>query len=281
MLFKNATVLKIDGEVPNWIDLEDTLSKRPLIHPGKAVIKISGWVPVTDDRYVVQTDDGALIRLGTAERVLPASVVADQVAQWAKAFEETSGFKPGSKMKREAKQRITLELLAHAFIKTGSILVYLNREHMIVGTSKASASDDIVCALGDALESFPCAPFMVDNPALPANRMTEWVASGDLPGRFLFGDEIELTSPDEASVRYIRRDPCSKEVIAEIKAGMRVDKLRLCWNERIDLTLNTGFQMLRIESDQTAAEAESEYEQLVAQALVETADILEVVRALS
>jgi len=82
----------------------------------------------------------------------------------------------------------------------------------------------------------------------PVERMTEWVKTGQCNSEFSLGEECELQSETNSSrvIRCKNQDLGTDEILAHIKAGMRVTKLALTWRDRLDFVIDEKLMLKRI-----------------------------------
>ena len=119
MWFNNAQIYKLPTA---WnIDraaLEEQLGRKPFVRCPSNQPQSSGWLsPRGDGALVYAQNRQWLIALCTEQRLLPSSVVNDEVKERAEAIEAQQGYAPGRKQLRELKERVTEELLAKAFTR--------------------------------------------------------------------------------------------------------------------------------------------------------------------
>ena len=119
MWFNNAQIYKLPTA---WnIDraaLEEQLGRKPFVRCPSNQPQSRGWLsPRGDGALVYAQNRQWLIALCTEQRLLPSSVVNDEVKERAEAIEAQQGYAPGRKQLRELKERVTEELLAKAFTR--------------------------------------------------------------------------------------------------------------------------------------------------------------------
>ncbi len=82
-----------------------------------------GWVsPRKDGALIYANNRQWLIALAIEQRLLPSSVVNDEVRERAEKLTEEQGYAPGRKALRELKERVTEELMPRAFTRRRSDL---------------------------------------------------------------------------------------------------------------------------------------------------------------
>ena len=210
MWFKNLTIARLpaDFSLPTLPStLEAALSEHPLRSPGPLEMETRGFItPFSrkDAALTHETGNAALFALGTETRVLPASVLADAVAERIADHEAKTGRKPGNRLRNEFREAALGELLPRAFIKRARTGAYFDNESRLlyVDTTSDSAAEAVCTALRDALESFPARPLACE--ASLELIMSEWLISGELPHGFELGESVELKDPsDQTSAVFI------------------------------------------------------------------------------
>lgn len=251
MWFKNASVLALPREYSLPFGLPDRLAEHQLADPGPLEMEKRGFVePVEGIGAAARFQDSAyLLALGTAERLLPASVLNDAVNERIAAHEEEHGRKPGKRLRNEFKEAALGELLPRAFIRRSRTLAYLDlRSRMLVIDSASDkAAEDIASAIREALGAFPARPLATE--ASLTLLMSEWLASGELPEGFELGTECELKDPSDthAVARFKSHDLSIDEVRKHLARGMQVSQLGLIYEQRVGFVLDSSMRLRRIE----------------------------------
>lgn len=199
------------------------------------------------DVFVHAAQGRYLFNFSIAERVLPASVVNDEVAE---RLSQQDDQPVRAAKRREVKDQVLLELLPKAFVRQRRIAGYIDPEAgiLVLDTSSDKAADDVQGALRDALGSLPLR--IPDRPGTAAT-MSAWVmGSRPLPPNLVIADECELKDRSDRSavIRCRGQNLESVEIRNHIKAGMDVSQLKLEWAERLVfvLTSDLGVRRLRV-----------------------------------
>ncbi|GJM08947.1 MAG: recombination-associated protein RdgC [Lysobacteraceae bacterium] len=199
------------------------------------------------DVFVHAVEGRLLFRFSVAERVLPASVVNDEVADRLSRQDEQP---VRAAKRREVKDQVLLELLPKAFVRQKHIAAYIDPEVgiLVIDTSSDKAADELQSALRDALGSLPLR--IPDRPGSAA-RMSAWVAGErPLPANMALADECELRDRSDRTsvVRCRGQNLESAEIRSHIRAGMEVSLLKVEWAERLVfvLTSEMGVRRLRV-----------------------------------
>jgi recombination associated protein RdgC len=231
--------------------LEEKLAQRAFMHCGKMDPMSRGWYSPLGE------PEGSLVRavkgcfmfaLRTEEKLLPASVIRQIAGDRIAEVEEQQGHRLGSKRRREIREQVTDELLPRAFSKLRSTYAYIdtNQGWLIVDAGTPKKGEEVTELLLKCLDDIQLGLPRVQ--ASPSVLMTEWVQSGEAPGGFTIDTECELVEPTDAgaTVRCTRQNLETDEVRSHLKAGKRVTKLGMTWNDRISFQLTEQLQIKRL-----------------------------------
>ena len=198
------------------------------------------------------------------ERLLPASVVREEVGERVEQLETASGRKLGRREKSELKDNVVLELLPQAFVRSAHLHAYIDAANgwLIVDSPTPKRAEELIDLLRETLGSLPLQPLEVERS--PAGVMTQWLHSGRLPGDLLPGDECELRDPTEEGsvVRCRHLDLGGEEIRVHLDAGRQVVRLALEWQDHIAFVLCDDLSLKRLKFldliQEQAAEVEAE-----------------------
>ena len=243
MWFRNLTLFRFAKDVSKTLkSLETDLAKKPLRKCGKLELSTRGFVSPygsESEELVHRVQHFALVTIGAEDKLLPASVVNDELAARLQKIKTKTGKNVGSRERKRLKEEVLTELLPQAFIRRSKRNAYLDMENgwLVLDTSSRKAAEESVGELREALESFPAVPMAPEES--PRILMTDWVVNGTLPSGLQLGDECELRDPAEAGavVRCRRQDLESDEVREHVKSGKQVFQLGLVYDERIAFVL--------------------------------------------
>ncbi len=195
------------------------------------------------------TGSSWMISLKKEERVLPATVIKEEVDERVADIEEQQMRKVTRKEKDEIKEQVTHELLPKAFTRTKTQYAYLSpaQGFLVVNVSSPKAADELTSFLRKTIGSLPIRIPQVNN--APVDTMTHWLQKESLiPSGFEAGDECELRDQGEdgGTVRCKGMDLSCKEVLQHIENGMQVIKLGMRWQENISFILNDDLSIKRL-----------------------------------
>lgn len=259
MWFKNLLCFNLPDEwTPSPGGLEATLARHPLRPCSAMSLQSLGWVPPGDDgRLVVDHELHQLVALGSEAKLLPSSVVKDEVKLRAQALEQQRGFKPGKKMLRDLQDQVTAELLPRAFVKRSATRAWIDgpARRLLVDSASANRAETLVEQLREALGELQAIPPQAD--PSPALTLSAWLAAGEAPAPFVLGEECELSAPDEgrAVVRYLRHPLEPKRLKAHFDQGMKATRLALTWRDQISFVVTDEMEIKRVSFLEMQAEA--------------------------
>jgi len=201
-----------------------------------------GWDrPRGADGALVHAVNGQLLlQLVTEKKVLPAKVINQVAAARADELEEQQGFRPGKKAMRELKERITDELLPHAFPIRSAVLVWIDPVNgwLVVDAASPSKADDVVKLLLKAVDKMPLESLRVQKS--PVAVMTGWLEADEAPYGFTIDQDATLraTGESRAQIGYKSHTLETEDVRRHIAAGKQCTRLAMTWNDRISFVLD-------------------------------------------
>ncbi|QEW07041.1 recombination-associated protein RdgC [Nitrincola iocasae] len=231
--------------------LEKALSEHPFTPCGRHELQRSGWVapcPFADS--LVFTSSGfMLITLLREERILPASVIRDEVQERVSRIEAADARKVYKKEKDQLKDEVVLELLPRAFSKRQSCRALLMPEQgwLLIDSGSFNRGELLLNALREALGSLKVKPLNVNQ--APASVMTQWLQDiHQVSSGFEVDDECELrdTSAEGGVIRIKGQPLFSDEIRAHLDTDMQVTRLAVTWEEQLSFVLHADLTLHRL-----------------------------------
>jgi len=186
--------------------------------------RIGGWLWLT---------------VGSEDRMLPAAVINNKLAEKIEQIEVQEGRKPGSRERKRLKDDLLHELLPQAFVKTGRTDVFLDSERGVafVDTSSRRTGEYVMSDIRALLGSFPAMPLNAE--VAPRSVLTGWIAGEALPPGLSLGEECEMKDPAEggAVVRCQHQELRCDEIDRHLDAGKQVTKLALVLQDNLSFVL--------------------------------------------
>jgi recombination associated protein RdgC len=209
-----------------------------------------GWEPPLgrDGRALVHAANGCLMVCARREdRLLPASVVREVLADRVAEIEDAESRQLRRKEQAALRDQITTELMPQAFTRSTRLFAYIDpgQQLLFVDSASAPRAEELMTLLRDSLGSFNVYP--LDAATAPATVLTSWV-SGQPPADFTPLDECELREPAEGGgvVRCKQVDLAGSEVEAHLAAGRQIVRLAIEWDERLACVLSDDLVVRRL-----------------------------------
>ncbi|MDP3440046.1 MAG: recombination-associated protein RdgC [Azonexus sp.] len=276
MWFKNLQLYRLP--TPWNIELakfDELLSRAPFNRCASNEPMSKGWVsPRRDGSLVFSLGGQWLIALAVEQRLLPSSVVNEEVKDRAEAMEAQQGYAPGRKQLKELRERVTEELMPRAFTRRSSTFVWVDPKNgwFCVDASSPGKAEEVIEHLRHCLDEFPLT--MLHTQVSPTSAMADWLAGGEAPAGFTIDRDCELKAAGEekAAVRYVRHPLDGDEIAGEIKAhlasGKLPTKLALTWDDRISFVLTEKLEIKRLafldllkeQAEKTAEHADEQFD---------------------
>lgn len=272
MWFKNIQLFRLP--IPWAIDLanlEEQLERGPFSKCPSNQPMSRGWIsPRKDGAIVFALNRQWLLDLRVQERLLPSSVVNDEVKERAEAMEAQQGYAPGRKQLKELRERVTEELMPRAFTRSRNTFAWIDPVNgwLAIDAGSYSKAEEVIEHLRHCLDDFPIKPVLTQ--FSPTSAMADWLAGGEAPDGFTIDRdcELEAVGEEKAKVSY-RRHPLEGEQVREhLAAGKLPTKLALTWNDRISFVLTEKMEIKRLafidllkeEAEKSAEHADEQFD---------------------
>lgn len=218
---------------------------------GAQQLQSSGWVsPLgADHEALTHAANGCImVCMRREERVLPAAVVREALADKVRAIEAAEARQVRRKEQQQLKDDIVHELLPRAFTRSSHLYAYIDPRNgwLLVDSAAAKKAEELLSLLRESLGSLRARP--VEVASSPVALMTAWVGEGRAPDGFEIGDECELREPVEGGgvVRCRNQDLQADEIRGHLEAGKLVTKLAVSWDERLACVLADDLSIKRL-----------------------------------
>ena len=255
MWFKNLQVYRFTKPFDITPEqLSEQLEEHAFQPCGSQDVSQYGWVPPLGhhgSEFVHAAGGYIMVCAKKQDKVLPASVVNEQVAEKALAIQTQEGRSVGRKERMNLKEEITFELLPKAFARSSLQFAYIAPKEglLVVNSASSKKAEELISYLRESIGTVPVIPITANN--IPQQAMTSWLKAGHAPKNFEFGHECELKDPtDEGGViRCKHQDLTSTEINSHIKAGMYVSKLGLSFSGGIEFVVDDALAIKRLSFD--------------------------------
>jgi recombination associated protein RdgC len=251
MWFKNIRVFRLAEAFTLTPEaLSEALEPTRFTPCGKMDVSRYGWVsPLGPEGQMLTHSTNGCIAIAAKkqEKILPASVIKEQLDEKVRAIRAAEGRPVGRKERDGMKDEIIFTLLPQAFTKSSTDFAYLDTRNdwVVVNAASASRAEDLLSALREALGSLRAVPLTPKDPAIQV--MTHWVREQEPATDFALGEECELNaSSDDRVIRCKNLDLHDEQIGQHINTGMYVNKLAVQWQENIHCVIDDQFTFKRI-----------------------------------
>jgi len=256
MWFKNIHFYKFEDQFKlDAQAVHEALAKRQSRGCGQMEMAAQGWCPPlghSGQMLVHQTDGNLMLCLRREDKVLPASLVKEQVELQALQIEAEAGRPVGRKERLDIKDSVLQELMPRALVKTSLTYAAIlpKQGWFIVNAASAKKAEELIEYLRKTLGTFNVVLPSTDDSLEAA--MTSWLLADDnLPHGFTLEDACEMRSSNESQgvIRCAHVEIESDDVRAHVGAGYRVKKLAMNWQERLSFVFNEDLSIKRMRFD--------------------------------
>lgn len=193
-------------------------------------------------------------RLMTAlrqERILPASVVREEVEERSEAIETSEGRKLRRQEKLTIKEQVYEDLLPRAFVRSQKVDLWWDsrRQLIAVNASSRKRAEELLDLLRETLGSLKVTPLA--SQTLPMRAMTTWLGDpGSRPADLVLGDQVELKAKgDDGVLRARQVDLDSDEIQQLLESGRQASKLALSIEGRLSFVLHDDLAIKSLRFD--------------------------------
>jgi recombination associated protein RdgC len=248
MWFRNLQIYRLPKDWAATVsEIDEQLSRHVLPGCKNSESQSAGWVPPCENGTLVHSVNRQwLLALGVEQKLLPASVVKQFAKDRAKEIEEREGRKPGRKEMRELRERITEELLPRAFVRRRTTFGWLDPINgwLVVDAGTQAKAEEFIEHLRKSVQEIPIRALKLVH--APSALMTAWVSTNEAPAGFTLDQDLELRSPEEATIRYVRHALEGDEIRQHIAGGKAATRLGMTWSDRISFLLTDNAQVKRL-----------------------------------
>lgn len=209
-----------------------------------------GWTsPVDEDNApLVRTMNGyTIICLQVEEKILPATVIRQELAEKIKEIEATQNRKVYQKEKLTLKDEITLTLLPRAFSKFTRVYAYLDTKNhwLVLGTTNAKKTEQFILLFKKSLnEDIKSIDLKKLSPTF-----TYLLKEQNYPNTFAIEKSCVLQDPNQQKriIRCQQQDLFATSIQALIKEGYEVKQLAFSWCDRLHFVIADDFSLRSIQ----------------------------------
>lgn len=212
----------------------------------------AGWVPPVgeddaDAPLVRKINENYALCLQVEEKILPATVVNDELTTVVKQLETSESRKVRQKEKLDLKDQITQTMLPRAFSKKTKIYAYIdNTNHwLILGTASARMTEKFFDIFKKSVTDDVFPPQLVK----PSYVLTRWVLNKDYPTSFDIESSGVLQDQQKENriIRCQQQDLFAESIQQLLVDGCEVIQLALSWHDQVKFTLAKDFSLRSIQ----------------------------------
>jgi recombination associated protein RdgC len=259
-MFKNASLFRLGANSGlDAADLEAQFASQPFRPCGPVETATLGWsAPLGEETAALVHEVGGclLLCVRKQERLLPSSAVAEALEERINEIESREARDLGRAERRRLKEQVVNEMLPRAFTRSRRTLLYIDTQSgwLVVDAASDRQAEDVVSLLRETLGSLPAKPPAPTRSS--GDILTGWLLTGEAPADFLPADACELRDPQESPgvIRCSGQDLGSEEILNHLRAGKRVVKLALDWDQHLSFVLADDLSVKRLRLDTTLLE---------------------------
>ncbi|WP_252109090.1 MULTISPECIES: recombination-associated protein RdgC [unclassified Halomonas] len=236
MWFKHLHLYRLHGtELLSPAQMSELLEEHAIKPLGSADARRLGWTAPAGRLgssqllHAVANDGHRLLSALRQERLLPTSVIAEELTERVADIEAAEACKVTRKEKTALKEQITEELLPRAFVRSQKIDLWWDTERQLIGvnTSSRTRAEEVLDLLRETLGSLKVTPLATQT--LPVRAMTGWLGNpATRPADMQLGDQVVLKAKgDDGVVRARQLDLDSDEIQQLLESGRQASQLAL------------------------------------------------------
>lgn len=261
MWFKNLIIYRLHAQ--EAIALEQ-LSEQMACYAAKPLgntdFRRLGWTApagrLGGGQLVHEIQGHRLLSALRQERLLPTSVVKEEVDEQVAEIESREGRNVTRREKTALKEQVTEELLPQAFIRSQKIDVWWDIERQLIGvnTSSRSRAEDVLDLLRETLGSLKATP--MSSHTLPMRAMTTWLIDpASRPDDMQIGDSVVLKAKgDDGVLRGRQLDLDSDEIHQHLEVGRQASQLALNIEGQLSFVLHDDLAIKGLRFDDALIE---------------------------
>ncbi|CAM3309853.1 recombination-associated protein RdgC [Halomonas lysinitropha] len=255
MWFRNLNLYRLhDAPQLDAAALGQVLGEQAFRPLGGSEARRMGWTPPAGragTQLFHELQGHLLLTAQRQERILPASVVREEVDERAEAIETSEGRKLRRQERLTLKEQVFEELLPRAFVRSQRVDLWWDTKRQLTGVNASSRkrAEEVLDLLRETLGSLKVTPLATQT--LPMRAMTEWLGNASSrPADLIIGDQVELKAKgDDGVVRGRQVDLDSDEMQQLLESGRQASKLALQLEDRFTFVLHDDLAIKSIRFD--------------------------------
>lgn len=250
MWFKQIQLFQLSSAMPrSVVDLTAQLQSLTFKACLPSMPFGMGWVPLVDEAdapLVRGVDHCMMMCLQVEEKILPAAVVRQAVAEKIKKIAATEDRKIFAKEKLALKDEMAITLLPRAFTKLTRIYAYIDtqRQWLVLGTANTKKTEQFLSLFKKSVTE-GIEPLDLKN--LSAI-MADWLKNKTYPSSLTVEKSAVLQDVNQKNriIRCQQQDLFDGSIQSLLKEGCEVKQLALSWQDQIGFVLADNFLLRSI-----------------------------------
>ncbi|MGM0913555.1 MAG: recombination-associated protein RdgC [Pseudomonadota bacterium] len=244
MWFKHLHLYRLhDAPELDAATLEEALAEQAARPLGGQDPRRLGWTfpgGRADTARLHELQGQRLLSALRQERLLPASVVKEEIDERAAEVETREGRKLRRQEKIAIKEQVVEELLPRAFVRSQKIDLWWDTRRRLIGINASSRTraEELLDLLRETLGSLKVTPLATQ--VMPMRAMTQWLTDpASRPADLVMGDQVELKAKgDDGVLRARQVDLDSDEIQQLLESGRQASKLAVEVEGRLSFVLH-------------------------------------------
>lgn len=199
----------------------------------------SGWIPPLEEhgKLLRSINSYTMLCLQIEEKILPNSVINQELAEAIKQIETSENRKLRTRDKFALKDEVVMAMLPRAFSKLHKIYAYLDSKNhsLILGTANSKKTEQFLSIFKKSL-GVEVEPIKIKN---PAPKMTQWLKQQNYPTSFAIEKSCVLqdTKQEARVIRCKQQNLFAPAIQSLLADGCAAIQLALTWQDRVKFVL--------------------------------------------
>lgn len=247
MWFKKAQIFKFDEKTNFTVEsLQEQLQQLEFTPCPAGLPATQGWIAPSDEseELVYAAGDFLLICLQVETKILPATVVTQNLKERVKLIESKQERKLSYKERTALKHAIYNELLPQAFSRLVREYAFIDLKNncLILNTNNAKNTQNFLTFFRRCIDDVR--PVAFETKKIP-QILTNWLVSNQYPTEFKIEDACVLQDPKqkERNIRIKQQDLSAGYIKELIQNNYIVNQIKLTWSDQITFMLKHDFTL--------------------------------------
>ena len=242
-MFRNVRFYRFDSGWPKTEDESSQQLASSAFKPcGPLTLRSSGWVPPcpeAGDSLARSVNGADLIMLRSQSRVLPPSVVAEELEHRIEDYCERMKEQPSPREKRRMKAEARDELMPKALLKSDRIFGFVDPKEKLIAIDAAQSSmaERFLRRLGASVALANVRSLQFQK---PLSDLLSAIFLGDTPRQFAAGRECRMQDAADhgAKVRWNNFDLSEPSIRVHVADGMRLTHLAVVYDNILSCVID-------------------------------------------